>query len=282
MAFEVTRTVGHRPLRLRQHLQRLAHSLAALRIDAGMSLDQFEDATHETLARNLPSEEADVDWKIIHNVSRGPSAMFVEAFEPAERRATVVISCYPLTSMLAAMAGAYRDGIDLVVPALRALPGDWYDASIKTRSRAHYQMANLQAGEIHKGAVAVMVEPSGLVAETTSGNVFAVLAGQLCTPPTRSILPGVTRQMVLELARECGIEAAERDFHRDCVLGAQEVFITSTSIGIVHVRSWDGQAIGEGRLGPITARLRAALDQSLGLCIAEQAARYASRRRAGA
>src|ERR1700677_2460501 len=91
MAFDVTRTYQQRPFRLRDHLGRLFHSLAQMQIDPGVSLDELEHATAETLQRNLPTEAADVDWNITHNVSRGPVSTFTRAFTPAERRPTVII-----------------------------------------------------------------------------------------------------------------------------------------------------------------------------------------------
>ena len=73
MAFEVTRTVLGRPFRLDDHLGRLFHTLTVLQIDPGITRAELHEISEETLARNLPSEPAEVDWNIIHNVSRGPA-----------------------------------------------------------------------------------------------------------------------------------------------------------------------------------------------------------------
>ncbi|MBI2826482.1 MAG: aminotransferase class IV [Planctomycetia bacterium] len=306
MAFEVTRSVAGRPFRLDDHLRRLAHTLSVLRIDPGLANDAqstsvepaiapsprpspargegdalakqiavLEQITLATLARNLPTEPAEVDWSIIHNISRGPAPAFGRAFAPADMRPTVIVSCYPLVDRLAALAPAYESGIDLVVPAQRALPGDLLDDALKARSRLHYQLANLQAAEIRAGAWAVLVDPAGHLTEGTTGNVFIVREGELRTPRAENLLPGVTRQLVIELAGTLGIPCRQVDLTPADAAAADEMFITATSIGILHARSFEGRAIGDGRLGPIAGRLREALGRLVGVDFAAQARRYA-------
>jgi branched-chain amino acid aminotransferase len=281
MAFEVTRTYHQRPFRLREHLERLFHSLSQMRIDPQVDIETLERLTEETLARNVPNEPADVDWNIIHHVSRGPVPGFQAAFTPEQLRPTLIISCFPLVTKLAALANVYETGLDLVVPPQRALPHELLDASIKNRSRWHYQLANLQAQEISPGAAAVLIDPDGFLTEGTSANLFLVRNGKLETPAPRNLLPGITRGVVLELAARLGIPAAETDLTPADALTADEIFLTSTSIGVVHGRSFDGRQIGDGLAGPITRQLRAALDQEVGLDFAGQARSYAAKLAAG-
>ncbi len=276
-AFEVTRTFHHRPFRLRYHLERLAHTLAVLQIDPGLTLDELEAITLETLARNLPTEVTSVDWNIIHNVSRGPARDFLTSFAPEQRRPTITISCYPLTWKLAALATAYDTGVDLVIPAQRAIPTSLLDASIKTRSRVHYQLATLQAAAKQAGSLAIMVDPDGFLTECTSANVFLVRDGQLLTPELRNVLPGVTRGVILELADRLGIACREQNLSPADAQNADEIFVTSTSIGILHARSFEGRPVGDGRVGQISRRLREALTTEVGLDFASQARDYAVR-----
>lgn len=277
MAFEVTRTCAHRAFRLREHLQRLYRSLHAIGTDPGLSLDELERLTLETLARNVRTEADDVDWNIIHNVSRGPAASFLDAFPLEERRPTVIISCYPLLKKLAALAPAYEQGIDLVVPAQRALPTDLVHAYIKTRSRLHYQLANIEAEQKCPGSTAVLTDPDGYLTEGTSGNVFLVKDGELATPEPRNLLPGVTRALVLDLAARLGIPCREANLTPLDALAADEIVVTSTTIGLLHARSFEAHAIGTSKIGLVTARLRAALDAEVGLDFAAQARLYADR-----
>jgi branched-chain amino acid aminotransferase len=276
MAFEVTRTCRHVPFRLSEHLARLRRSLTALAIDPGLSNDELERITLDVLARNLPTAADDVDWNIVHDVSRGPAAAYRSFVDESERRPTVIVACLPLDAKLASLAPAYETGLDLVVPAQRSLPHDLLDAGIKCRSRVHYQLANLQAEAKRPGATAVLLDPAGFVTEGTSGNVFFVKNNMLLTPTTRNILPGVTRGVVLDLARRLGIAAKETDITLETAAGADEIFVTSTSIGILHGRSFEGTDVGDGRLGPIAARLREALSAEIGLDFAAQARDYAA------
>ena len=280
MAFEVTRTVSGRPFRLDDHLARLFHTLGALRIDPGLTVAQMRAVSEETLARNLATEPEEVDWNIIHNVSRGPAAAWRDAFTADELRPTVIVSCFPLLEKLGALAGAYEAGIDLVVPTQRSLPGDLLDDALKTRSRLHYQLANLQAAEMRPGAWAVLVDPAGHLTEGTSGNLFLARHGELLTPTADNLLPGITRQMVMERAAGLGIACRETDITLERAADAEEMFLTSTSIGILHARTFQGKAIGGDGIGPVASRLRAALGQAVGVDFAAQAARYAEMRAA--
>ncbi len=276
MAYEVTRTVRQRPYRLRDHLVRLQRSLAALRIEPGLSIDDLERITLATLERNLPLEADDVDWNIIHNVSRGPADDFRAAFASEELRPTVLVSCFPMHEKLAKLAARYVSGVDLVVPAQRSLPSSLLDAHIKFRSRVHFQLANLQAREKSPGAMAALVDPDGYLTEGTSGNLFCVERGTLLTPTSRNILPGITRDVVLHLSARLGIPAEEADIAVDRAGAADEMFVTSTSIGILHARSFELRPIGDGQIGPITTQLRAALGDEIGLDFAAQAVAYAA------
>jgi branched-chain amino acid aminotransferase len=280
MAFEVTRTVARKPFRLDDHLRRLAHTLSALRIETGLSAERWQEITIETLARNLSTEAENVDWNIIHNISRGPSGAFAEAFAPDELRPTVIISCYPLIEKLAALAHCYEQGIDLVVPAQRSLPGELLGDALKTRSRLHYQLANFQAAEIRAGAWAALVDPAGHLTEGTSGNLFLVRDSELLTPRAENLLPGITRQLVIELAEKLKQPWREVDLTPADAAAADEIFVTSTSIGILHARSFAGTSVRDGKIGPISSRMRAGLAEFMGVDFASQAAEYA-RLRAG-
>lgn len=278
-AFEVTRTVGHRPFRIEAHIERLYHSLAGIRINPPIAPDELLTATLETLERNLATEADDVDWNIIHNISGGPSRAFADAFAPEDFRPTVVISCYPLLAKMAALAEAYQSGIDLAVPPQRSIPHELLDTSLKTRNRLHYQLAALQANDIQPGSMAAMLDTDGFLTEGTIGNLFVVRGGRLDTPDKRNLLLGVTRQTVLELAEQLGIPARECQITPAEAEAADEVFLTSTTIGIMHARSFNRRPIAAGTMGPMTARLRQALHEHMGLDIAAQALAY--RRRLG-
>jgi branched-chain amino acid aminotransferase len=103
---------------------------------------------------------------------------------------------------------------------------------------------------------AILLDPDGYVAEGTGENVFIVRNGQLRTTPLTSILEGITRRSVLELARERNIPVIEERFTRDAMYVADEVFLTGTAAEITPVREIDGRRIGSGVPGPVTCDLQ--------------------------
>ncbi|WP_193162152.1 branched-chain amino acid transaminase [Microbulbifer hainanensis] len=103
---------------------------------------------------------------------------------------------------------------------------------------------------------ALLLDPEGYVAEGSGENVFIVSDGILYTPELTSCLDGITRNSVIELARECGYEVVEKRITRDEVYIADEAFFTGTAAEVLPIRMLDGRTIGAGRRGPITRRLQ--------------------------
>ena len=103
---------------------------------------------------------------------------------------------------------------------------------------------------------ALMLNDAGNVAECTADNVFVVKHGQIVTPPvTAGALRGITRSVVFEIAAEVGIKVQETDITRHDVFVADECFLTGTAAEIVPVVKADGRLIGNGKPGPVTARI---------------------------
>jgi branched-chain amino acid aminotransferase len=276
MAFEMTRTYNQQPFKLREHLERLYCSLRLLEIDCGLSMDEMEQITQETLAKNLPTEPDDMDWQIMHDVSRGPLALYRTAFsEPL--RPTVSINCWPLIVHMGAFASNYANGVHIVIPAQQALPAHLLDPKAKTRSRLHYQMAILQAGRMGAGCWPVLLDPDGYLAEGPGWNIFLVKNGELLMPEPRNILLGVSRATTLELAQQLGIPTREMNLGRYDALMADEIFCTATTYALVHATSFEGHVIGDGGPGPAFLRLAEAWKSRVGVDFVAQANGYAAR-----
>jgi branched-chain amino acid aminotransferase len=276
MAFEMTRTYNQRPFRLREHLDRLYGSLRLLEIDCGVSLADMERLTLDTLARNLPTESADMDWQIMHDVSRGPLGVYRTAFsEPL--RPTVSINCWPLITHMGSFATNYANGVHIVIPAQQAVPAHLVDPKAKTRSRLHYQMANLQAARMGAGRWPLLLDPDGFLAEGPGWNIFLVKHGVLFSPESRNILLGVSRGMILEQAQQLGIPVRETNLGRYEALMADEMFCTATTYGMVHAATFEGQSIGGGSPGPIFRRLLEAWKSAVGVDFVAQSQEYAAR-----
>lgn len=276
MAFEMTRTYNQRPYKLGEHLERLYRSLRLLEIDCGLSPGEMERLTLETLEKNLPTESPDMDWQIMHDVSRGPLALYRTAFaEPL--RPTVSINCWPLVVHMGTFAANYDSGVHLVIPAQQALPAHLVDPKAKTRSRLHYQLALLEAARMGAGRWPVLLDPDGFLAEGPGWNIFLVKDGELLTPEPRNILLGASRTTIGELAQKLKIPVREKNLGRYDALMADEIFCTATSFALVHAATFEGQTIGDGGPGPVFRRLTEAWKTHVGLDFVAQAHDYAAR-----
>lgn len=277
MVFDMTRTYRQKPFRLRAHLERTYAGLKYLGIDCGMTLDDLERATLQTLEINLPVLK-DADVQIMHNISRGPLPIYKTVFG-GTIGPTISINCWPLWWHLAAYSALYRSGINAVVPSQRSVPADLIDPRVKNRSRIYYQMANLQAQRIDPAGWALLTDDRGHITEGTGSNFFIVRKGSLYTPPVRNILMGITRTAVLELAEEIGLTAREEDFSVYEIVNADEAFFTATSFGIMPCTRINGQSIGDGQSGAVTKRLIAAWNDMVGVDIVAQADDYLKKAR---
>lgn len=105
---------------------------------------------------------------------------------------------------------------------------------------------------------AIMLDAQGLVAECTGENIFLVKDGVLLTPPDASVLEGLTRDSIIQLAREQGREVVKQPISRDQLYGADEVFVCGTAAEVVALREIDFRTIGAGRMGPVTRALQTA------------------------
>jgi branched-chain amino acid aminotransferase len=250
--FDTTRTFGHRVFRLREHLERLYRSLRYLRIDPGLSPDELRAITEEVVRRNLPLLEPDEDYWVTQRVTRG--------LDPADRAVfgqegpTVIVECLPLP--LRERAALYRDGIRVIVPSVRRAAPDVLSPRTKTNNYLNVVVGDLEAKARDPEAWAILLDAQGNLAEGIGSNIFLVSGGALATPRAQHVLPGISRETVLELARQAGIPAQERDLDLFDAYNADEAFLTSTSLCICPVRSINGVEIGDGRVpGPVTRRL---------------------------
>ncbi len=274
MAFEVTRTFQGRPFRLRHHMERLYGSLRLLEIDSGLTLEEMEELTVQTLERNLSTEPSQMDWQIMHDVSRGPLPLYQTAF-PEGVRPTVSINCWPLITHMGRFSSNYDRGVDLVIVPQQAVPAHLVDPKAKTRSRLHYQLAQLQGARMGENKWPILLDPDGFLAEGPGWNVFLVKDGALLTPEGRNILRGVSRGATLDVAQEIGIPTREVNLGRYEALQADEMLCTSTTYCVVHARSFEGQPIGDGQPGPIFRKLIEGWKRMAGVDFVAQAHEYA-------
>ncbi len=250
--FDTARTFAHRLFRLREHVDRLYASLRYLRIDPGLPADQMCSITEEVVERNRHLLGAHEDYWVSQRVSRGLAA--VDGEEPGRTGATVLVECTPLP--LRERASLFRDGIRVIVPAMRRTPPEALSPRAKTSNYLNMILADQEVSAIDPGAWAVLLDMQGNLAEGRGSNLFLVRGGELLTPRTRSVLSGISRSTVIGIAGELGIACREMDLDLYDAYAADEAFLTSTSLCLCPVRSVNGMRIGgEDVFGAVTRRL---------------------------
>ncbi len=265
---ESTRTFGHRPFKLDNHIKRLYKSLKVCRINPGHSPEEMTAITLQVLESNLPHVPPHEDVWIVHNISRGMGAA---AADPTLQRspATVIINTAPM--ILKDWAGFYTEGCHAVTPFSRAVPTQSLDARIKNRSRLAYTLAEAEVKLVDPQAQSIILDTDGNVTENKGGNFFIWADGLLKTPHARGALAGVSRETVLELAQTQGIPTQITDFQPYDIYTADEAFFTSTPYCIMPATKFNGLPVGDGAVGPVTKRLLQAWSDLVGLDIAAQA-----------
>jgi branched-chain amino acid aminotransferase len=256
--FDTTRTFGHRIFKLGEHVDRLYQSLRYVQIDPGVSPARMIEITEEVLRENLRLLEPDEDYWVTQRVSRGLDPGDQPGWD--QTGPTVIVECLPLP--LRARARLFRDGIKVIVPAVRRVPPECLSPRAKTHNYMNVTLGDLEAKKADPEAWAVLLDTRGNLAEGTGSNIFLVRGGTVYTPREQLVLAGISRETVIELARGTGIPLVERDLDLFDAHTADEAFLTSTSLCICPVRSVNGVAIGSGQVpGPVTRRLTDAYRQ---------------------
>jgi len=266
-AFDMTRTFDGRIFRLKEHIDRFYRSLRYLRIDPGLSPTEMTAFTEQVVERNAHLRPENGDWWVGQRVSRGVDAVGDEGWE--HTGPNVVIDCTPLP--LAKRAPLFRDGIDVVIPSVRRTPPNALSPRAKTHNYLNLLTADMEAKAWNKDAWSVLLDENGNLAEGIGSNIFLVREGRLQTPRERYVLPGVSRQATMDLAAELKIACEEKDIDVFDAANADEIFLTSTSLCICPVRSFNGQTVGAGTVpGPVTRRLIDAYAKMVGCDFVQQ------------
>jgi len=233
--------------RLTEHIERLVRSAHIYLIDLPFNAPQLIEATKETVRANgLPS------CYIRPLVYLGYGEM---GLNPLLAPVKVAIVTWPW--------GAYL-GDEGIANGIRMMISSWrrHDPNIippaakGTGQYINSQMAKIQAVKAGFDE-AVMLNPQGYVAEASGENIFLIRDGVLITPPASAgALVGVTRDSVIQIAKDLGIEVVEESVMRSDLYTADEVFLTGTAAEVVPVREIDDRQIGEGKPGSITRKLQ--------------------------
>lgn len=266
---EMTRTFRHRPYRLEDHLARLFRSLKYTRMDIGRSAAELESVSRELVASNAKLIGPDDELGLIHFVTAGEFPVYAgSAASAAPVNPTVCAHTFPLPFPL--WAKKMQLGAHVVTPSIRHVPPQCYDPKMKYRSRMHFFLADHEARLVDPDAAALLLDLDGNVTETSGANFLIVERGTIISPTLRNILPGISRQTVIELAGELGIPFVERDIQVHSVINADEAVLASTPFCLMPVTRINGVPIADGLPGPLHRRLIQAWSETVGVDIAGQ------------
>jgi len=256
--FESFRTYNGKLFRVREHMDRLFNSGKAIALCIPMTKEELTEAIRHTLQVN-GLENAYI--RLI--VTRGVGTLGLDPDKCHDPQVIIItdsVSLYP--------EEFYEKGLEVVtVPTMRN-HHNVLSPKIKSLNYLNNILAKIeacQAGVLE----AIMLNHLGFVAECTGDNIFIVSKGELATPPPEAgILEGITRQVVMELARRAGIPVAERQVTRFDLYVADECFLTGTAAEIVPVVRIDSREIGDGKPGKITLQLLQMFREETGKCSA--------------
>ena len=245
---------------LDRHLDRLFEGAKAIAMNIGLTREELTRRLYETLDAN--GMEDGVHVRLM--VTRGVRSTPYQDPRVVVGGATIVI----IPEYKQPPEGIHERGLKLFTVHVRRGDPAVQDQKINSHSKLNCILASIQATQAGADE-ALMLDPHGFVATCNSTHFFIVRNGEVWTSSGKYCLGGITRAVALEVAREAGIPAVEKDFSLTDVYGADEAFVTGTFAGIVPVREVDGRQLS--CRGPVVERLQRLYDERFDSDIAEQA-----------
>jgi D-alanine transaminase len=242
--YEVVRVYEGKPFQMEPHIARMHEGLAALQIETSCIRDLDAIATRLISDNDLSSDDA----TIYVQVTRGA----------APRKHAFPKECTPTVYAAAKRFNNHpREYFERGVAAITVPDSRWSRCDIKSISLLPNVLANQAAHAA--GAFEALFVKDGVVIEGSHSNLFGVIDGRLVTfPKCNYILAGITRALVLDMAREMSIPVAETGILWEQLFEADELFLSGTTTEVMPVTTVDDKPIAGGRVGPITKRLQAA------------------------
>jgi branched-chain amino acid aminotransferase len=219
---------------LDRHLDRLFEGAKAIALDVGLSRDELAKRLYDTLDANQMNEGVHVRLMVTRGVRSTP---YQDPRVVVGGPTIVIIPEYKEPD-----PAIYDRGLTLFTVHVRRGDPAVQDQKINSHSKLNCILASIQATQAGADE-ALMLDPHGFVATCNSTHFFIVRKGEVWTSSGKYCLGGITRQLVLEVARDAGIPAIEKDFSLTDVYGADEAFVTGTFAGIVPVREIDGRKL---------------------------------------
>ncbi|MBA3556362.1 MAG: branched-chain-amino-acid transaminase [Gemmatimonadales bacterium] len=245
--FEGIRIYGGRIFKLAEHLDRLYDSARAILLTIPIPKEEMTAVTEEGVRRSGIKE-----GYIRHVVTRGVGDLGLDPRKCARPTVVIIIDTIRLWP-----EEVYETGLKVVTASTPIPQRESLSPRVKSLNYLPHILAKIEGNQAGADE-ALMLDSSGAVAEGAVQNVFVVKNGRIVTPPVYAgILKGVTRDVVMDLARQAGYEMVEAMINRYDIYTADEAFFTGTGAEVVGIRQLDGRLIGSGTPGPVTRDLRA-------------------------
>jgi branched-chain amino acid aminotransferase len=242
--FEGIRFYEGRVFKLKEHIQRLFISAKAILLEIEMTQDEMEEAVCETIRKNGLT-----DGYVRLLVTRGVGTLGLSPFLCDKSTVIIIadsISLYPDEK--------YKEGLKLITCSTRRTAPAALSPSVKSLNYLNNVMAKVEAifADAEEG---LMLNEQGFVAECTGDNIFIVRDGKIKTPPSSAgALPGITREVIFDIAGNLGVAIEESQMTRYDIYAADECFLTGTAAEVIAAVSLDRRLIGNGKPGPITEK----------------------------
>ena len=244
--YEVIPVYSKHPFRLAEHLRRLQYSLDKVRIDNPMNDDGWTQLIGEIIQRNAGDDQS-VYLQVTRGVAKRDHA-FPKGVKP-----TVFMMSSPLVTPAPAL-------VESGVACITAQDYRWLNCDIKSVSLLGNCL--LRQLSVDAGATETILFRDGKLTEASASNVFVVRDGVLLTPPKDNlVLPGITYDVVLEIARAREFQVEVRAVDEAEVRSADEIWVTSSTKEVLAVTTLDGKPVGDGRPGPLFRRMHALYQQ---------------------
>ena len=238
--YELVPVYSRVPFRLDEHLARLERSLAAVRIRNPYSRAEWRDIVLQLVAKQ-PFEDQGIYFQVTRGVAKRDHAF------PKDVAPTVFMMSNPLVN-------PPQEIVERGAPAVTAVDDRWHRCDIKSISLIGNCL--LRQVSADAGAAETILFRDGILTEASASNVFAVKQGVILSPPkSKLILPGITYDVVVELAQAAELPLQFRDLTEAEVRAADELWVTSSSKEVLAIVTLDGKRIGEGRPGPMFRRM---------------------------
>jgi D-alanine transaminase len=238
--YEVIPVYSRHPFRLTEHLRRLQHSLDGIRLANPLSDAEWTNLTHDIIARN-PGE----DQSIYFQVTRGAAKRAHEF--PQNVKPTIFMMSSPLVT-------PPREQVENGIACITTTDFRWLKCDVKSVSLLGNCLLKQMA--VDAGVVEVVMFRDGYLTEASASNVLVVRNGVLLAPPKNHlILPGITYDVVLELAGANKIPLEMREVSEPETRAAQEIWVTSSTKEVLAVTRLDGRAVGDGKPGAVFRRI---------------------------